>query len=737
MKPNGTKHISHELLNLRYASLALLVFSFCLGLWYWLKPNYEPLVISLALILLSAGLLWISYSIIHLLRDMEHYQYNKVLAEERYQLYFDYSNEAVLLLTPDKFQIRDCNPAASELLGYKPGQLQDKHFSDLLSADSPPLEVFVNQVLSREIAYTEDFICLQKDGSRLYCGFSGSIIRILEQPLIVLNLRNIQLQKHNDQLIRQLARGHNRGMDQHFLAQCCKHLCLALNGNQALIALLDENNHQQLSSISFYQDGHIANPVTFEIKNSLFAEALNKQTVFVPAHVQQQQTLPDIFKGQSVNAFAAASLRNRKNQSIGVVSLMSRDLLYDEKHTLSTLALVSEHISREMERSEVLKTLRDSELRFHDFANVAADWFWETDADQRFTYVSSRHMELTGWRHEQLINHSMHEVYSQCINQESLDNWHQQLQLMSKHEMFNVEIRLLCPDQKERYLVLRAIPIFSANATFSGYRGVGRNITKQRQVETELRHHRDHLEQIVESRTKALEQAQQALLRKERLATIGQLIATVGHELRNPLGIVSNASFLLKRHLDDDDKKSRKYLRLIDNGLSTADQIINDLLETTRTKAPHVQRIELKRLFDEMHEELEPSMSDLLEYKSREDYSLNADLGQLKQILSNLVKNAAEELNFSGRIVIETDDDDNYHRIIVSDNGRGIADDQQEQVFEALHTTKPKGNGLGLWISRKLSERHGGRLILTRSRYGGASFEIGIPIGLAIGILPG
>jgi signal transduction histidine kinase len=281
----------------------------------------------------------------------------------------------------------------------------------------------------------------------------------------------------------------------------------------------------------------------------------------------------------------------------------------------------------------------------------------------------------------------------------------------------------------------------------------------------QLQSSHNELEQRVAARTQDLYIAQDKLLRQERLATLGQLTATVSHELRNPLGVISNAAYYLKRKCDTvlggnggdsvagnvansvasnmnnngddnnaDNNKVQQYLDMIEREVAAADRIISDLLATSSTKEPVLQWVDLDEL---LHSIVEPkALPDYIrwEYQSEPSpFMMRVDPLQLRQVLRNLVVNAVQAINSMGSsdavIRLQAALKDGKYNLQLSDSGPGVDVEKRGNIFEPLFTTKAKGNGLGLWISRELIRSHGGEMRLKQSHgeFGGAMFEIEIP----------
>ena len=271
-------------------------------------------------------------------------------------------------------------------------------------------------------------------------------------------------------------------------------------------------------------------------------------------------------------------------------------------------------------------------------------------------------------------------------------------------------------------------PLFDAENNFLGYRGIGRDITDHVLTERELKIHQHSLRELVAERTQKLEATQKELLQQERLATIGRLVATVSHELRNPLGAVRNAAYYLKRKAPAGEPRWSEQLEIIDKEINSADKIISDLLETTRAKVPVIRSFDLAQLVQQVFEVCRGDHSVEFKYVSDPgELRLAADQDHLRQVLLNLVTNSVHALANGGTVRVSAKQETAHRVICVHDDGPGMPYEYHEQIFEPLFTTKSKGNGLGLWISKEIVERHGGSLMLSSDPQSGTSFTITIP----------
>ena len=208
-----------------------------------------------------------------------------------------------------------------------------------------------------------------------------------------------------------------------------------------------------------------------------------------------------------------------------------------------------------------------------------------------------------------------------------------------------------------------------------------------------------------------LHKAKGQLVRQTRLSALGQLAASVAHELRNPLGVIGNAAFFLLRRVPEDQPKWRQYLKIIEQEISHSDQIITNLMALSREEPPEREPVALRALVEEVFERVRGAHAIELQCRVEEEpFEVYADAGQLRQVLVNLLTNAVQAMGDGGVIEVEAVRAEGYDEIGVRDEGPGIARDKWALVFEPLFTTKAKGTGLGLSISRQVVERHGGML---------------------------
>ncbi|WP_020677880.1 two-component system sensor histidine kinase NtrB [Geopsychrobacter electrodiphilus] len=240
------------------------------------------------------------------------------------------------------------------------------------------------------------------------------------------------------------------------------------------------------------------------------------------------------------------------------------------------------------------------------------------------------------------------------------------------------------------------------------------------------------LEIKVRERTRQLLEVQEELLRKEKLALLGQVADTVGHELRNPLGVMNNAVYFLQTVLSDADETTKEYLGIIKDEIADADRIVSDLLDAVRTKPPHPQLVEVAELIEQTLRrcEVPPAVTVRLDIPDALP-ALRVDPGQIHQVVWNLLTNAVEAMPDGGNMEISAVADPQAKTVTVSitDSGDGITPEHRARLFQPMFTTKARRVGLGLVVVKNLTQANGGSVGMESEPGAGSRFFVTLPGG--------
>ncbi|MDF1512677.1 MAG: ATP-binding protein [Anaerolineae bacterium] len=266
----------------------------------------------------------------------------------------------------------------------------------------------------------------------------------------------------------------------------------------------------------------------------------------------------------------------------------------------------------------------------------------------------------------------------------------------------------------------------------------------RKKAEETLRIYSDNLEDRVAQRTQELKNAQGKLMRQERLAAIGELAGSVGHELRNPLGTISNALYLLRMTLNGSEQNTQDLLEIIGDAINKSSKIISDLLDYARVHSvnPQIFTVESLVQLTMTNTEIPDNITAQVEIPN-DLPPLTIDVQQMEQVFSNLVTNACQAMPEGGLLTITSDttttprdtpspeadtESERWIQITVRDTGTGISPEHIQKIFEPLFTTKPSGIGLGLALSKKLVEANGGQIILSSELDKGTGFTVLLPV---------
>jgi PAS domain S-box-containing protein len=376
--------------------------------------------------------------------------------------------------------------------------------------------------------------------------------------------------------------------------------------------------------------------------------------------------------------------------------------------------------SQDYEEAEAAR--RDSEDRLRDFAEIGSDWYWESDPDHRFTYLSE-HIRVFGQDPLSRIGRTRWELRSNSDS--DLEKWRAHRAVLDRHEPFRdfVYTRKL-GEQPEQTVSVSGKPIFDERGEFRGYRGTARDISERMRAERSLR--------------EAKAEAEAASLAKSRF------LANMSHELRTPLNAILGFSEVLERGTAGTlDLRQQEYVGYIRQSGAHLLAIINEILDLAKIDAGKLELDDDHGL--EVRALVEACIAYVRERAAADGVSLSidieegvpplvADLTRLKQILLNLLGNAVKFTDPGGAVVMAV------RRAAgggvefeVRDTGLGmtaaeiaIASEPFGQVDSGLARPR-EGTGLGLPLARRLTELHGGVLTIDSEKGHGTRVVVALP----------
>ena len=222
---------------------------------------------------------------------------------------------------------------------------------------------------------------------------------------------------------------------------------------------------------------------------------------------------------------------------------------------------------------------------------------------------------------------------------------------------------------------------------------------------------------------------QEKLITSEKLAAIGQLASAVGHEIRNPLGVIKNSAYFLNMKLKDAaDEKVVKHLKILEKEVNSANFIISDLLDFARKKPPTLDQADLSETVKNTLSYITVPENIKVEIKLGEIPKMLLDKEQVQRVCQNLILNAVQAMPEGGKLTIQTTKQDDSAKLIVRDTGVGIPKENMPKLFTPLFSTKAKGIGLGLVICKQIVEGHDGNITVESEVGEGSTFTVKLPI---------
>lgn len=416
-----------------------------------------------------------------------------------------------------------------------------------------------------------------------------------------------------------------------------------------------------------------------------------------------------------------------------------------------------------LQRTRAEAALRESEGLFRIMADSSPVMLWMSGTDGLCTFFNKGWLEFRG----RTMEEEMGNGWAEGVHPDDFDGClNTYLTSFEQRKDFRMEYRLQRHDGEYRWILDTGVPRYELNGDFGGYVGSCLDISDRKKAEEQLRHYREHLEELVKERTDELSTAKEAAEAANKAKST--FLAKMSHELRTPLNAILGYSQFMQRDASL-PANQREYLDIINRSGKHLLGLINDVLEVSRIEAKRVTAekvvFDIRSLLSDLHDmfqlktESKGLRFDLIELGPLPRYVI-ADERKLRQMLINILGNAVKftpEGGIAVRVAVMNENEHEKRLVVeVEDTGPGIAEEELDLVFKAFDQTATGrhiegGTGLGMAISRDFARMMGGDLTVT-SRVGQGSIfrlEIGIeevdepvaaveaPRGRVVGLKPG
>lgn len=375
------------------------------------------------------------------------------------------------------------------------------------------------------------------------------------------------------------------------------------------------------------------------------------------------------------------------------------------------------------ERKKIEEELANSEMKYRRLYETSLDGIIARNLQGRMIDCNQAYAKMLGYSKKELKDHS----YTRVLP----EKWHEHREVVIKTVLETGHSTVY-----EREYVRKDGSIFPGSVRtwrltddkgeVLGVWSIVRDITELKESQNKLEQYSKQLEQLVEERTRKLKDA-------ERLAAIGETAGMVGHDIRNPLQSIIAEVYLSKDELaslpESENKANLKEsLNSIENQAMYINKIVADLQDYTKLAKPQIEEVDLQTVIQDALATIPVPENVKTSILTKSSFlKIKSDPHFLKRILTNLSLNAVQAMPNGGELTLTIVLRHNKAVISVKDTGAGIPEEVKKNLFKPLFTTKPKGQGFGLAVAKKLTESLNGTITFESKKDKGTNFTITLP----------
>lgn len=456
--------------------------------------------------------------------------------------------------------------------------------------------------------------------------------------------------------------------------------------------------------------------------------------------------------------------------TVGGLALLAATAIYVHRLKRSHGRLLAARESELAELRRVEDALRASEGFHHSLVESLPQSILRKDNDGRFTFCNRKFCDAMNTTIDQIVGKSDFDLFPEALAEKYRND---DRRVIETGHVFETIEEHVTPQGEKLYVHVIKTPLHDPQGKIIGVQGIFWDVTERRRAEEQLRTQNLRLQEMARSEHQAhadLKQTQSRMVQSEKLASLGQMVAGVAHEINNPVAFVSNnvavlvrdvgemrellamygeADALIAREKPDLFARIDTFRERVDMSYSLEN--IKGLLDRSRDGLNRIQQIVGHlRLFARLDEGqvneadinggIESTATIIRNLARKKEVQLEMDLGPLpsvtcyaakiNQVVMNLLTNAIDACSEGGTVTVRTRAEDQGVRIEVADNGCGIGPEHRDRIFDPFYTTKPvgQGTGLGLSISYGIIQDHGGTIEVESTAGRGTCFTIHLPL---------
>ena len=477
--------------------------------------------------------------------------------------------------------------------------------------------------------------------------------------------------------------------------------------------------------ISRLSDGFVvdANNAFLQMIECSREDAIGKHTVelgIFESIAQRENLVNGLKKGKIQNQ--EMKIKSRSGKHLTVIASIDKIYLNDEEYILTTAMDITEGRKAEQELKVSDQKYR---LLFSHMTNGFA--YCKMIYDELGNPIDFLYLEandafetLTGLKKQTIIGKHITEAIPTIKREHP--------------EILEIYGRVASTGVSEQFEVyFNPLSVWLSISVYSFKKGyfatVFENITEKKQIEKLVAEYSKGLELTVADRTQQLVEAQDRLLKAERLSAIGELAGMVGHDLRNPLTGIKNAVYILKKNQGTlIGQNTTEMLSIIERSVDHANGIVRDLLDYSRELHLELEEYSPKSLLNYVLLALKIPKGIKVVQNAEDVGSLWVDANKMERVFTNLSSNAFEAMPNGGTLEISIKQNGENVEFVFADTGSGMSENVLSKIFTPLFTTKARGMGFGLAICKRIIEAHKGKVTVESSPGRGTKFYVSLPV---------